>query len=176
MLHDPAAAMEAPQPRGFRGSTLTLDEQRVLYRRWSAGEAALPHEAFIGLAALLHAATTTELRHLPLTDLATASRTVRFPGRSVDLALDDATWRALEACLTHRRTLYTDNPHVLVTRLTRVITGPAGAAHIRDSLAPAGLLPRVPRSTRLLTLADELDIKQLTVALGMSYGGTAHYR
>ncbi|MFD4921335.1 integrase [Streptomyces goshikiensis] len=176
VLHDPAAAMEAPQPRGFSGSTLTLDEQRVLYHRWSAGEAALPHEAFIGLAALLHAATTTELRHLTLMDIGTASRTVRFPGRSVDLALDDATWRALEACLTHRQALNTDNPHVLVTRLTRVTTDPAGAAHIRDSLAPAGLLPRTLRSTRLLTLADELDIKQLTVALGMSYGGTAHYR
>ncbi|RST01897.1 hypothetical protein EF910_26615 [Streptomyces sp. WAC07149] len=100
VLHDPAAAMEAPQPRGFSGSTLTLDEQRALYRRWSVGEAALPHEAFIGLAALLHAATTTELRHLTLVAITTASRTVRFPGRSIDLALDDATWRALEACLT----------------------------------------------------------------------------
>lgn len=176
VLHDPAAALEAPQPRGFSGSTLTLDEQCVLYRRWSAGEGVLPHEAFIGLAALLHAATTTELRHLTLTDIATASRTVRFPGRSVDLALDDATWRALEACLTHRRALHTGNPHVLVTRLTRVTTNPAGAAHIRDSLAPVGLLPRILRSTRLLTLADELDVKQLTVALGMSYSGTAHYR
>ncbi|MFJ7158744.1 hypothetical protein ACIQUQ_27900 [Streptomyces sp. NPDC101118] len=75
------------------------------------------------------------------------------------------------ACLSHRRALHTDNPHAFVTRLT---TNPAGAAHIRDSLTSAGLLPRILRSTRLLTLADEFDIKQLTVALGMSYGGTAH--
>jgi hypothetical protein len=34
---------------------------------------------------------------------------------------------------------------------------------------------RSKRSTRLLTLADELDIKQLTSALGMSYAGVAHY-
>lgn len=88
VLHDPAAAMEAPQPRGFSGSTLTLDEQRVLYRRWSAGKGVLPLEAFIGLATLLHAATTTELRHLTLVHIGTASRTVRFPRRSVDLALD----------------------------------------------------------------------------------------
>ncbi|MBT2545718.1 integrase [Streptomyces sp. ISL-44] len=175
-LHDHAAAVEAPQSRGFRGSTLTLDEQRALYRRWSASEDALPHEAFIGLAALLHAATTTELRHLTLDHISTASRMVRFPGRSVDLALDSATWRALEGCLARRSALHTENPHVLVTRLTRVTTGPAGAAHIRDSLVPVGLLPRILRSTRLLTLADELDVKQLTVALGMSYGGTAHYR
>ncbi|WP_143626209.1 hypothetical protein [Streptomyces viridosporus] len=66
-------------------------------------------------------------------------------------------------------------PHVLVTRLTRTTRAPTGAAHIRDSLAPVGLLPRVLRSTRLLTLAAELDIKQLTAALGMSYAGAAHY-
>ncbi|MCY0935166.1 integrase, partial [Streptomyces sp. H34-S4] len=157
MLHDPAAAVEAPQSRGFRGSTLTLDEQRALYRRWSAGKDVLPHEAFIGLAALLHAATTTELRDLTLDHIQMASRTVRFPGRGVDLALDDATWRALEGCLAHRSSLHTDNPHVLVTRLTRITIGPASAAHIRDSLASVGLLPRILRSTRLLTLADELD-------------------
>ncbi|MEJ8640226.1 hypothetical protein [Streptomyces sp. MS2.AVA.5] len=176
VLHDPAAGLEAPQSRGFTGSTLTLDEQRALYRRWSSDEDVLAHEALIGLAALLHAATTTELRHLTLDHISNASRTVRFPGRSIGLALDGATWRALEGCLAHRSALHTDNPHVLVTRLTRVTTRPAGAAHIRDSLAPVGLLPRVLRSTRLLTLADELDVKQLTMALGMSYAGTAHYR
>ncbi|WP_405575711.1 integrase [Streptomyces sp. NBC_01167] len=176
VLHDPAAGLEARQSRGFTGSTLTLDEQRALYRRWSSDEDVLAHEALIGLAALLHAATTTELRHLTLDHISNASRTVRFPGRSIGLALDGATWRALEGCLAHRSALHTDNPHVLVTRLTRVTTRPAGAAHIRDSLAPVGLLPRVLRSTRLLTLADELDVKQLTMALGMSYAGTAHYR
>ncbi|MFB8406053.1 hypothetical protein [Streptomyces sp. NPDC055912] len=100
---------------------------------------------------------------------------MRFPGRSVDLALDAATWNALTGCLAHRARLGTDNPHVLVTRLTRTTRAPAGAAHIRDSLAPVGLLPRILRSTRLLTLTDELDIKQLTAALGMSYAGVANY-
>jgi len=76
---------------------------------------------------------------------------------------------------SHRASLGTDNPHALVTRLTRTTQGPAGAAHIRDSLTPVGLLPRILRSTRLLTLAAELDIKQLTAALGMSYAGAAHY-
>jgi hypothetical protein len=99
-----------------------------------------------------------------------------FPGRSAALPLDNATWTALERCREHRRGLGSDNPHLLVTRLTRTHRGPAGAAHIRDSLAPLGLLPRILRSTRLLTLADELDIKVLTVSLGMSYAGVAHYR
>ncbi|NXY98674.1 integrase [Streptomyces sp. BR123] len=175
VLHNPAAPLDALQARGFRGATLTLDEQRILYHRWNGNGAMQPHEAFIGLAALLHAATTTELRLLALDHLTPARHAVRFPGRSVDLVLDTATWKALVGCLGHRSSLGTDNPHVLVTRLTRTTQEPAGAAHIRDSLAPVGLLPRVLRSTRLVTLAAELDIKQLTAALGMSYNGAAHY-
>ncbi|MEV7617102.1 integrase [Streptomyces sp. NPDC089799] len=175
VLHNPAAPLDAPQSRGFKGATLTLHEQRKLYRRWNSHGEMHPHEAFIGLAALLHAATTTELRLLTLDHLTPARHAVRFPGRTADLALDTATWKALTGCLDHRASLGTDNPHVLVTRLTRTHTRPAGAAHIRDSLAPVGLLPRVLRSTRLLTLAAELDIKQLTAALGMSCNGAAHY-
>ncbi|MGW2426297.1 hypothetical protein ACWC0C_45140 [Streptomyces sp. NPDC001709] len=91
------------------------------------------------------------------------------------LPLDNATWTALQRCLDHRSRLQTDNPHLLVTRLTRTTRAPAGAAHIRDSLAPAGLLPRILRSTRLVTLAEELDIKVLTASLGMSYTGVSHY-
>ncbi|MFF8911678.1 hypothetical protein [Streptomyces olivaceoviridis] len=92
------------------------------------------------------------------------------------LPLDSATWTALQRCQEHRSRLGTDNPHLLVTRLTRTHHGPAGAAHVRDSLAPVGLLPRILRSTRLLALADDLDPKILTVSLGMSYAGVAHYR
>ncbi|MFJ6784808.1 hypothetical protein [Streptomyces yangpuensis] len=175
LLHNPAAPLDAPQARGFRGTVLTLDQQRALYRRWNSPGGMHPHEAFIGLAALLHAATTTELRLLTLDHLTPARHAVRFPGRTVDLTLDTATWKALTGCLDHRASLGTNNPHILVTRLTRTTQEPAGAAHIRDSLAPAGLLPRVLRSTRLLTLGAELDIKQLTAALGMSYNGAAHY-
>jgi hypothetical protein len=89
--------------------------------------------------------------------------------------LDPGTWTALERCLEHRSRLQTGNPHLLVTRLTRTTRAPAGAAHIRDGLAPAGLLPRILRSTRLVTLAEELDIKVLTASVGMSYAGVAHY-
>ncbi|MFF0553816.1 hypothetical protein ACFYUL_33170 [Streptomyces sp. NPDC004311] len=176
VVHNHASPLGAPQARGFRGTVLTLDQQRTLYHRWNSPGETHPHEAFIGLAALLHAATTTELRLLTLDHLTPARHAVRFPGRTLDLTLDEATWKALTSCLCHRTSLRTDNPHILVTRLTRTTQEPAGAAHIRDSLAPAGLLPRILRSTRLLTLAAELDIKQLTAALGMSYNGAAHYR
>lgn len=123
VLHNATALLDAPQSRGFRGATLTLAEQRVLYQRWSGSRDVHPHEAFVGLAALLHAATTTELRLLTLDQLSAARGTVRLPGRLIDIELDTATWSALEGCLGYRASLRTDNPHVLVTRLTRISTG-----------------------------------------------------
>ncbi|MFB8273437.1 hypothetical protein ACFC96_43595 [Streptomyces sp. NPDC055955] len=176
VLHNPAGPVTAVQQRGFHGPTLTPSQQRTLYRRWATSRNIHPHEAFIGLAALLHAASIAELRRLTDSGINSHHQSVQFPGRSAALPLDNATWTALERCREHRRGLGSDNPHLLVTRLTRTHRGPAGAAHIRDSLAPLGLLPRILRSTRLLTLADELDIKVLTASLGMSYAGVAHYR
>jgi hypothetical protein len=176
ILHNPTDPITALQQRGFHGPTLTPARQRTLYERWATNHAIHPHEAFIGLAALLHAATITELRQLTDADIESDRHSVRFPGRSVHLPLDSATWKALQRCQEHRSRLGTINPHLLVTRLTRTHHGPAGAAHIRDSLAPVDLLPRILRSTRLLALADELDARILTVSLGMSYAGVAHYR
>ncbi|MFF3159181.1 integrase, partial [Streptomyces sp. NPDC057910] len=176
ILHNPAEPITALQQRGFHGPTITADRQRTLYERWATNQSIHPHEAFIGLAALLHAATIAELRQLTDADIAPDRHSVRFPGRSVHLPLDNATWAALQRCQEHRSRLGTDNPHLLITRLTRTHHGPAGAAHIRDSLAPVGLLPRILRSTRLLALADELDAKILTTSLGMSYAGVAHYQ
>ncbi|WP_189958952.1 integrase [Streptomyces alanosinicus] len=175
VLYDPTGPITALQKRGFHGVTLTLAEQRALYQRWTTAPDIHPHEAFIGLAALLHAATITELRHLTDPCIDPARHTIQFPGRQVELPPDNATWTALQRCRDHRSRLQTDNPHLLVTRLTRTTCAPAGAAHIRDSLAPAGLLPRILRSTRLVTLAEELDIKVLTASLGMSYAGVSHY-
>ncbi|MFF4402850.1 hypothetical protein [Streptomyces sp. NPDC001480] len=176
ILDNPTEAITAVQHRGFHGPTLTPARQRALDERWATNQTLHPHEAFIGLAALLHAATITELRQLTDADIDPVRHSVRFPGRSVHLPLDSATWTALQRCQEHQSRLGTDNPHLLVARLTRTHHGPAGAAHVRDSLAPVGLLPRILRSTRLLALADELDAKILTVSLGMSYAGVAHYR
>ncbi|WP_370155310.1 integrase [Streptacidiphilus sp. EB129] len=175
VLHDPAAALNAAQHRGFRGPTLAPDEQRALYQRWTTNPDIHPHEAFIGLAALLHAATTTEVRFLTDCAIDTARHGVQFPGRPVATPLDPATWTALERCQWHRTQLGSANPHLLVTRRTKTTRNPAGAAHIRDTLAPTGLLPRILRSTRLITLADQLDIELLSVSLGMSYSGVTPY-
>lgn len=175
VLHDPTAPLDAPQHRGFRGPTPTLDHQRALYRRWTDNPDTHPHEALIGLAALLHAATTTELRHLTDATVDTGRHTLHFPGRPGPTPLDTATWNALQRCLDHRACTGSANPHILTTRLTATTHAPVGVAHIRDSLTPAGLLPRVVRSTRLLTLAAQLDIELLTASLGMSYSGVTPY-
>ncbi|MEU9048657.1 MULTISPECIES: integrase [unclassified Kitasatospora] len=175
VLHDPTAPLSAPQHRGFRGPTLTLEHQRALYQRWTRHPDTHPHEAFIGLAALLHAATTTELRHLTDDAVDPEGRTVHFPGRPHPTPLDSATFTALQRCLDRRAETATANPHLLITRRTTTTRAPAGPAHIRDSLAPAGLLPRILRSTRLLTLTHQLDVELLTASLGMSYSGVTPY-
>ncbi|GCD99621.1 hypothetical protein [Embleya hyalina] len=176
-LHDPTAPLTASQNRGFKGPSLTLDDQRTLYRRWvlNPDDDVHPHEAFIGLAALLHAATITELRLITDDGIDTTSRTLHLPARPVATPLDDATWTALHNCLRHRTRLGSTNPHPLITRRTRTTRTPPGAAHIREALAPVGLLPQILRSTRLLTLVQHLDIEMLTAALGMSYSGVTPY-
>ncbi|MEV5009409.1 hypothetical protein [Streptomyces sp. NPDC055692] len=83
VLHDPTSPITALQQRGFHGTTLTLAEQRALYQRWATNQDIHPHEAFIGLAALLHAATITELRLLTDTGIDPHRQSVQFPGRSV---------------------------------------------------------------------------------------------
>ncbi|WP_199808190.1 hypothetical protein [Streptomyces sp. NRRL F-2580] len=55
-----------------------MDQQRTLYHRWNSSGETHPHEAFIGLAALLHAAITTQLRLLTLDHLTPARHAVRF--------------------------------------------------------------------------------------------------
>ena len=52
------------EPRGFHGQVLDHSRQRQLYRRWSEEDDVHPHEAFVGLAALLRGASILELRFL----------------------------------------------------------------------------------------------------------------
>jgi site-specific recombinase XerC len=80
MLIDPAAGMQAPQTMAFRGPILCVDRQRELFQRWSTGPEVHPHEAFVGLAALLHGASTQELQHL--TDQDVRPRSAPHPAGS----------------------------------------------------------------------------------------------
>lgn len=64
VLEDPARELSSRGPSSFTGATLTLDQQRVLFRRWTTGPAVHPHEALLGMFALLHGASSREVKTL----------------------------------------------------------------------------------------------------------------
>jgi len=115
VLADPTKDLAATTPRGFTGPTVSLGQQRELFRRWTTSPAAHPHEALLGLMALLHAASSTEVRLLRLGDIDFTSRAVRLGKRPHPVPLDPASWAVLQRCLDHRHKLRTTNPHVIVT-------------------------------------------------------------
>ncbi|MFD8781232.1 site-specific integrase, partial [Kitasatospora sp. NPDC059599] len=57
VLVDPTRTLTVKEASGFRGRTLTLDQQRQLFRRWTTEERVHPHEALVGMLALLHGAS-----------------------------------------------------------------------------------------------------------------------
>lgn len=61
ILVDPTRDLPGIRRRGFIGRTLTVGEQRRLFRRWSDNTSVHPHEAFVGMLALIHAASSGEL-------------------------------------------------------------------------------------------------------------------
>jgi integrase len=185
ILVDPARGLSAREPRGFRGKTLTLTQQRALFRRWTReqpttdGPARLPephpHEVVVGLLCLLHGASSAELRALTVDDVNTLARTVQFAGRPLPTPLDPTSWLALERCLAHRLALRTSNPHVLVTRGTRATRAAASGAYTAHVLDAVGVAPRTLRQTRLLHLAGSLDPKLVATAFGMRPEGVLAY-
>lgn len=74
VLVDPTRGLTANEARGFHGATLTLDQQRELFRRWTTDLSVHPHEALVGILALLHGASSTETRLLPPPRQTTAPR------------------------------------------------------------------------------------------------------
>lgn len=119
VLVDPARGPTARGPSGFTDATLTLDQQRVLFRRWTVDPAVHPHEALLGMLALLHGASSREVKMLQVVDLDFHARTVRLEDRPNPVPLDPPSWAAVERCLAHREEQKTDNPHVMVTRQTK---------------------------------------------------------
>jgi site-specific recombinase XerD len=175
VLADPTRGLTAREPRGFRGSTAALPLQRELFRRWTAGQTAHPHESLTGLLALLHGASCAELRGLVITDIDTAAQAVRLGRRPAPTPLDPASWTALQRCLDHRAQLGTANPHVLVTRQTKSTLEPPSAYYLSHILDPAGVRPRLLRSTRLAELVNTLDPKLVSAAFGMRPEGVTIY-
>jgi site-specific recombinase XerD len=175
LLVDPTAGLTAREPRGYRGRTLTLARQRELFRRWTSDPTIHPHEALVGLLALLHAAASQELRGLTVTDLDPADRTIRLGRRPQPTPLDPASWAALQRCLDHRDRLRTGNPHILVTKATKATLQPASQYYLSHVLDPARVAPRVLRGTRLVDLAANHDPKLVAEAVGMRPEGVLPY-
>jgi hypothetical protein len=167
VLVDPTSGLTARDPYGFHGKTVELPTQRSLFRRWTTATDVHPHEALVGLLALLHGASSKDLRHLTVNDLDHASRSVQLGHRPQRTVLDPASWSALTRCLSHRAILCTTNPHVIVTKVTKTAASPASPAYLSHLLDPAGVAPKYLRNTRLVDLVNDLDPKLVAAVFGM---------
>jgi site-specific recombinase XerD len=176
ILANPARGITVTQPSGFHGPALSRDHQRELFRRWTSGRDGVhPHEATTGLLALIHGATTQEIRHLAVSDIDPARQAVHLPQRPHPTPLDPWTWTAIQRCLAHRQALASDNPHLLVTRVTKATRGPADSGYVKNALAPAGVRPRILRSSRLLAMVNTADPKLVAEAFGMTRDAVTAY-
>jgi site-specific recombinase XerD len=167
VLIDPTRNLERKQPKGFRGRTLTIDQQRLLFRRWTTDPTVHAHEALVGILALLHGASSRELQLLRCDTVDQRECTIRLDGRPHPVPLDPASWAVLTQCLAHRQSQRTRNPHVIVTKVTKTGREPASAAYLSHVLDACGLAPRMVRSTRLVDLVNTMDPKLVAAAFGM---------
>ena len=174
VLVDPTVAITSAPRAGFAGATLTIAEQRRLFRRWT-GDNVHPHEAVVGMLAMLHALNVSELASLWVDDVDLVGRTIRVAGRPHPVPLDPASMAAVEACLVHRKALGTRNPHLIVTKVTKPRMTPASPAYLTHVLDPAGVRTKTLRSTRIVDLLISLDPKLVSEALGMNAGGLLAY-
>lgn len=166
VLIDPTRTLSAKRPSGFSGPTLTLDQQRDLFGRWTTDEDVHPHEALLGMLALLHGASSSEVRMLKITDIDPLTRSVRLGKRPHPVPLDPASWMVLQRCLAHRAAWPTDNPHVMVTKGTKARRSPASPAYLSHVLDDCRYPPRRIRSTRLVDLVNTMDPKLVAAAFG----------
>jgi integrase len=175
ILADPTRDLAATAPRGFTGQTITLDQQRAVFRRWTTGTGAHPHEALLGILALLHGVSSSEVRHLQASDIDAGARTVRLGKRPHPVPLDPASWQVLQRCLAHRDARRTANPYVIVTKGTKGGRAPASTAYMSHVLDPCGVSPRMLRCTRLADLVNAMDPKLVAAAFGMNPEGVMIY-
>ena len=173
-LINPARPLQpGPQP-AFTGTVLDTATQRALLRRWTS-PATHPHERLAGLLALLHAASSAQIRGLTVTGIDDKHRTLALTRRPFPTPADPATWTAVQACLAHRDQLATLNPHLIVTGATRTSDAPADGSYLSGRLAPADTTPSACRQTRIAQLVNDLDPKLTATALGMRDSGLVRY-
>ena len=175
VLVDPTRDLPSMPRRRFTGQTLDLAGQRQLFRRWTTDPDAHPHEALVGTMALLHAASSAEIRNLRVEHYDSASQTLILGHRSLRVPVDPVTATALKRCLEQRASLGTRNPHVIVTTQTKTRNTPASLAYLSHVLDPAGVSPKRLRATRIIEFLIHLDPKVVSEALGMNAGGLVDY-
>jgi len=175
ILADPSRGLGAREPRGFTGRTLRLNEQRELFRRWTTGRDAHPHEALLGILALLHGASSHEVRNLRAGDIDETNRTARLGSRPLPVPLDPASWQVLQRCLAHRESQRTANPHVIVTKGTKAGRAPASTAYVTHLLDKCGVPLRSVHCTRLADLVNTIDPKLVAAVFGMKPESVMYY-
>ena len=175
ILIDPTRAITIRLRRGFTGKTLSITRQRELFTRWTTDPQIHPHESLAGLLALLHAASSQEIRALTDSDIDLAAGIMRIGRRPHPTPVDPMTLEAIQRCVEHRRNLRTANPHLLVTRGTKADSRPASAAYLTHLFDPVGQAPRTMRVTRLAELANTMDPKLVAAAFGLNPEGVLNY-
>ena len=118
---------------------------------------------------------TQEIRYLTVEAIAPATRAVTLRGRPQPTPLDPWTQAAIRACLAHRHALRSANPYLIVTLQTKATRAPSGDSYVKNILAPAGIRPRVLRSSRILSLVSTADPKLVATAYGMTYDAVTAY-
>jgi hypothetical protein len=126
-----------------------------------------PPRGPLGVLALLHGASSREVRLLRVDQIDPAACTIRLGQRPQPVPLDPASWTVLQRSLAHREHLRTDNPHVMVTRGTKAHRTPASTAYVSHVLDACGVPPRMLRCTRLVDLVNTMDPKLVAAAFGM---------
>jgi hypothetical protein len=77
VLIDPTHGLKSHQSPGYRGKLVDHQTQSSLYRRW-IGTDVHPNEAFVGLMALLHGASVSELRYLLADEVDARAHAIRL--------------------------------------------------------------------------------------------------
>lgn len=174
VLVDPTRDLPGQPRHRFTGQTLSKTEQRRLFQRWTTDTGVHPHEALVGLLALLHALSSLELRQLHVSDYNPSAHSLRV-GRRPLIVLDPFSVTAIDACLVQRSALNTRNPHLIVTNQTKTRATAASTAYLAHVLDPVGVAPKKLRTTRIADLVITLDPKVAGEALGMQAAGLVDY-
>ncbi|WP_233273687.1 hypothetical protein [Streptomyces broussonetiae] len=151
----------------IEADNLTLGQQRALFRRWTTGEQDHPHEALMGMLALLHRASGSEVCQLQSTEVDRVAQTVRLGRRPHPVPLDPASWSVLRRCLIHPEGRRDGQPRCHGHQRKRPGEARPQLPTFPTSLTTAASHPRMIRSTRLVDLVNTTDPKLVAVAFGM---------